>query len=331
MARWFRFYNETLDDPKAQKLAPPLFKHWVNLLCLAARNDGYLPSPADCAFALRVTEPVAEQTLRTLQDAGLIDVTETGMEPHNWRSRQHISDVSTERVKRYRQRSAKRDETVSVTPPDTETDTETDSVPTERAQAPSLSDPPFALTPEEAPKTPDPAKPPKSPLDVKADFWAAGKAYLGKHAKNPGALIGRWCRDYTNGAVMDALAKAAAEAPADPVSFIERILRGPNGKRTDKPDSHAAVRAAHAAASGGRPAEPGYLDPFAPVGPGPQAGEGSGGPVVDLASADFRSVDHGSTGRAGACVLGGRGPDGMDGEVQGLSGGAARVSARLAG
>ena len=26
MARWFRFYNEVLDDPKVQKLSPALFK-----------------------------------------------------------------------------------------------------------------------------------------------------------------------------------------------------------------------------------------------------------------------------------------------------------------
>ena len=46
MARWFRFYNEALDDPKVQKLPPALFKSWVNLLCLTARHDGTLPPAA---------------------------------------------------------------------------------------------------------------------------------------------------------------------------------------------------------------------------------------------------------------------------------------------
>ncbi len=42
--RWFRFYSEVLDDPKVQGLSLGLFKMWINLLCIAARNDGYLPA-----------------------------------------------------------------------------------------------------------------------------------------------------------------------------------------------------------------------------------------------------------------------------------------------
>lgn len=129
MARWFRFYNETLDDPKVQKLSPTLFKHWVNLLCLTARHDGTLPPAVDIAFALRTTDAGVVGILDDLVAAGLLDHDETGLRPHNWRSRQHLSDVSTERVKRFRDRSAKRDETVSVTPPESETETESERTP----------------------------------------------------------------------------------------------------------------------------------------------------------------------------------------------------------
>ena len=127
MSRWFRFYAEALDDPKVQKLEPSTFKHWVNLLCLAAKNDGVLPSQDDIAFALRIDEIACQSLLDRLLIAGLIDILKGGpngsrIAPHGWNQRQYKSDVSTDRVKRYRERSRN----VSVTPPETETDTETD-------------------------------------------------------------------------------------------------------------------------------------------------------------------------------------------------------------
>lgn len=128
MSRWFRFYAEALDDPKVQKLEPSTFKHWVNLLCLAAKNDGVLPSQDDIAFALRIDEIACQSLLDRLLIAGLIDILKGGpngsrIAPHGWNQRQYKSDVSTDRVKRYRERSRN----VSVTPPDTETDTETET------------------------------------------------------------------------------------------------------------------------------------------------------------------------------------------------------------
>ena len=54
--KWFRFYADALDDPKVQRLPPPIFKTWVNLLCLASKNEGNLPSAEECAFALRMSD-----------------------------------------------------------------------------------------------------------------------------------------------------------------------------------------------------------------------------------------------------------------------------------
>jgi len=31
--RWFRFYAESVNDPKVQRLPAHLFKTWVNILC----------------------------------------------------------------------------------------------------------------------------------------------------------------------------------------------------------------------------------------------------------------------------------------------------------
>lgn len=127
MSRWFRFYDDALDDPKVQSLPGELFKAWVNLLCVASKNDGKLPLD-DVAFMLRTDERKAQAAVTELTKRGLIDVTEDGPEPHNWTGRQHKSDVSNERVKRYRERNRNGacnvTQTVTVTPPDTETDTE---------------------------------------------------------------------------------------------------------------------------------------------------------------------------------------------------------------
>lgn len=125
MSRWFRIYDDAVDDPKVQKLSGDLFKAWINLLCLASQNDGILPSVNDIAFKLRMSGARADKLLDDLVQRELLDETADGhLEPHNWNLRQHRSDISTPRVKRFRERKMKRDETVSETPPDTETDSE---------------------------------------------------------------------------------------------------------------------------------------------------------------------------------------------------------------
>ena len=126
MSRWFRLYEETLDDPKVQLLPDALFKVWVNLLCLTSRNNGVLPPCDQIAFALRMTEERVEEVMSEFISKGLIDETDDFTRPHNWQARQYKSDDSNERVKRYRAKKCNGDVTLHVTPPETET--ETDSV-----------------------------------------------------------------------------------------------------------------------------------------------------------------------------------------------------------
>lgn len=130
--RWFRAYSEALDDPKVQRLHPTLFKAWFNLLCLACQHDGTLPSNDDIAFRLRVSVQDAQSYMDELIMAGLIDIRPDGSRtPHNWETRQFVSDSSTERVRKHRKRKQKTegnvDETFHETPPEqsrAETDTE---------------------------------------------------------------------------------------------------------------------------------------------------------------------------------------------------------------
>lgn len=103
MSRWFRFYDGALDDPKVQALAPDLFKVWVNLLCVASRNDGLI-SAADLPFLLRLDQKKVDSSVAALVKAGLLDCNGDKHEPHNWAGRQFKADTSAERVARYRQR-----------------------------------------------------------------------------------------------------------------------------------------------------------------------------------------------------------------------------------
>lgn len=115
MTRWFRMYDAVLDDAKVQRLADPAFRAWVNLMCLASRNEGKITGDYDdIGFALRLDAEKARDLVQVLISAGLIEQTENGLEPHNWATRQYRSDVSTERVKRFREQASP----VSETPPE---------------------------------------------------------------------------------------------------------------------------------------------------------------------------------------------------------------------
>mgnify|MGYP000160795690 CR=1 FL=1 len=129
MSRWFRMYADALDDPKVQRLPAPLFKAWINLLCLASRNDGVLPPIGDVAFALRMDENVTRDTLLDLIACGLIDDGES-LSPHNWCGRQFKSDAdetATERKRAQRERDKERKKG-NVTPPVTDDVTRDESV-----------------------------------------------------------------------------------------------------------------------------------------------------------------------------------------------------------
>ena len=161
-------YAEVLNDPKAQKLSDSAFRGWVNLLCLASNYDGILEQPLEnVAFSLRKSLPKTKELFRILVAAELLDELENGWKPHNWDTRQYKSDVSTERVKRFR----KRREAVSETPPDTDSDTEQNQI--QKKEEDSSKSPPAMLdmpTPK-IPKTN--GKKPKGDMPEGFEaFWA---------------------------------------------------------------------------------------------------------------------------------------------------------------
>jgi len=120
VTRWLRLYDDTINDPKILKLPEALRWHWIAMLCVASKYQGALPSLDDIAIQLRVTTGKATEIMAALVKAGLLDKTETGFAPHNWNVRQYKSDVSTDRVKRFRKRERNVSDAVSETPPETE-------------------------------------------------------------------------------------------------------------------------------------------------------------------------------------------------------------------
>jgi hypothetical protein len=60
--------------------------------------------------------------------------------------------------------------------------------------------------------------------DSDKKFWSNAKSFIG--GKNPGGLIGKWCRDYPKADVAKAIGAAQVERAVDPIPYIERVLRG---------------------------------------------------------------------------------------------------------
>lgn len=142
-SRWFRYYDDALNDPKVQALRPDLFKAWVNLLCVASRNGGAIPSLGEASFGLRLPDSRAAVVVTELARAKLLDKVEGGyFAPHNWSGRQFKSDKSNDRVAAFRERQKQQrsdvtsnvTETANETPPETDTESETEKTET-RASA----------------------------------------------------------------------------------------------------------------------------------------------------------------------------------------------------
>lgn len=125
MHSWFRFYNSVPDDPKIGQLSDANFRQWVHLLCIASRFEGLIPGDVESlAYTLRKPRQKVAEILQALVSASLLERCADGFRPHNWEQRQFKSDVSTERVKRFRKRFKPAAETANETPPDSETETD---------------------------------------------------------------------------------------------------------------------------------------------------------------------------------------------------------------
>jgi hypothetical protein len=134
---WFRLYTEVLDDPKVGQLSDPVFRTWINLMCLVKRQPvvtfrssfghggvigGVLPRQKAVIYALRIDHKKWARHRDDLISAGLLDIVEVDgkkeLALHGWAGRQFLSDSSAERMKRHRDRHSDVTSAVTVTPPE---------------------------------------------------------------------------------------------------------------------------------------------------------------------------------------------------------------------
>lgn len=114
MARpWFRFYRKTVNNPKAQRLRPELFKAWVNMLSVTCDN-GYLPPVNDLAFALRVHPDRALTWRDALIAANLFELVPgecedppVSVRAHDWTDHNYDSDADPTAAERKRKSRAR--------------------------------------------------------------------------------------------------------------------------------------------------------------------------------------------------------------------------------
>ena len=129
--QWFRLYHRIIDDEKIRLLAFEDRWHFIALCCLKA--DGLLDE-ADgplkdrkIAVKMGVQARELDEVKRRLFEVGLTD---ENMHPLAWDDLQYKSDNSTDRVRKYREKTkrkqAKQSGNVSVTRQETEADTDTE-------------------------------------------------------------------------------------------------------------------------------------------------------------------------------------------------------------
>lgn len=216
MSHWWRAYDHSVDNAKLQRLPGDLFKAWYNLCCLASANKGTLPSMADLAFKLRVSEAKARNVVETLQQLRLVDEEGGAFRMHEWDEYQYKSDVSTERVKRFRKRARNVSSAVAETPPESESDTDSEA----NASAQSAPELEIEVVGE----------------DPRARLFRIGKPILisfGISEKRTGSLIGQWLKTRNDPlGLLAALMFAREQNVAEPVAYVSAIVHG-KGKNGD--------------------------------------------------------------------------------------------------
>ncbi len=195
MPRWFRSHVAKLDSHKVQLLSDAHYRAWESMLCVAALHDGVLPSLPETAFRLRKTEQETAELIEALIVARLFDRTDQGVVPHDWNEWQYKSDVSSERVKRFRQRRSG----VSETPPESEPDSEPDT---------------------EAPASGTAAPEVKAVFDEGVRLLTAS----GCAERAARTLIGKWRREKGDAETLAALRFARAESITEPIAWITARL-----------------------------------------------------------------------------------------------------------
>ena len=124
---WFRLYSEFAHDPKVQMLSEAMQRRYVMLLCLRCSEVLETLHETEIAFQLRLSTDELDETKQLFISKNFIDKHWNLL---NWDKRQFVSDSSTMRVAKHREKKkqvSNADETLQKRPSnaiDTDTDTE---------------------------------------------------------------------------------------------------------------------------------------------------------------------------------------------------------------
>ncbi len=125
--QWFRMYNEFAHDPKVQMMSEAMQRRLIMLFCDRSCDVTVTLSEQEIAFRWRISDDELAQTKALFISKGFIDEEWNVL---NWDRRQFVSDSSTDRTRRYRERKRTSQERHNVTEVtkcdalDTDTDTE---------------------------------------------------------------------------------------------------------------------------------------------------------------------------------------------------------------
>ena len=126
---WFRLYSEFAHDPKIQMLPEAMQRRYVMLMCLRCSETLETLHETEIAFQLRLSEAELIETKQLFVSKNFIDKQWNLL---NWDKRQFVSDSSTSRVRKHRDKKkqpSNDDETLQKRQSnaiDTDTDTEPD-------------------------------------------------------------------------------------------------------------------------------------------------------------------------------------------------------------
>jgi len=98
---WFRLYSEFAHDPKIQMLPEAMQRRYVMLLCLRCSEVLETLHETEIAFQLRLSEAELLETKQLFISKNFID---KHWNLTNWDKRQFVSDSSTMRVAKHRQK-----------------------------------------------------------------------------------------------------------------------------------------------------------------------------------------------------------------------------------
>ena len=122
---WFRLYSEFAHDPKIQMLSEAMQRRYVMLMCLRCSETLETLHETEIAFQLRLSEAELIETKNLFISKNFIDRQWNLL---NWDKRQFVSDSSTMRVAKHRQKKKQESNAVETLQkqPSNAIDTDTD-------------------------------------------------------------------------------------------------------------------------------------------------------------------------------------------------------------